>query len=276
VVEQSGTRPEEWLGAVDGVTLFRQTMDEALRRLAVEVAALRAERDGLRLELEAIRAQLELARIEPVFAPLPPRAAPEPAPVRREVIDSVSVVAPIGSLLDVPGVSIGALPAARRPGGWGRRITTALATAGVVGVAAVTVGPLVLPYQTSVVRSGSMAPAIHTGELIVVTQAAAARVRAGDVITFERPGDSGTLITHRVDAFEDGPDGPRIVTKGDANQSPDPWRLPVTGTFWRYRFGIPVVGYAFAALATPLARVALVAVPVGFLALSFLRRRRAS
>ena len=55
--------PEQWLGGgSDPVESFGNTVEQALHRLTLELAGLRAERDGLRLELEGIRAQLELTQ----------------------------------------------------------------------------------------------------------------------------------------------------------------------------------------------------------------------
>ena len=49
-----GAGPEQWLGAADPIESFGSTIDQALNRLTVEIAGLRAERDGMRLELDHV------------------------------------------------------------------------------------------------------------------------------------------------------------------------------------------------------------------------------
>jgi signal peptidase len=297
----TGGTPEEWLGSPDAVQSFRATLDRALERLAVEVAAVRAERDGLRLQLEGVRTELELARaelaererftgavrelreivqrlnvpvewlIEPAATPAPPipvtpapvapqQARPEPRPEPEPVTV-------------VPRQRV------RRHRGW---IKTALARIGVVlaalivlGVLVISLGPQVAPFETYFVRSGSMEPTFKSGDLIVLTKVDASDVKAGDIITFERPDKPDSLVTHRVVAVETSNAGTQFQTKGDANSAPDAWRVPATGTQWRYKFRIPRIGTVFRYLSTTPARIALVAIPVVALAgISLVDRRK--
>jgi signal peptidase len=69
-------------------------------------------------------------------------------------------------------------------------------------------------YSVEVVASGSMAPTIATGDLIVVKEQSSYKV--GDVVTFRD--SSGNLVTHRIIA--EGDDG-AFTTKGDANNVAD-------------------------------------------------------
>jgi signal peptidase len=112
-----------------------------------------------------------------------------------------------------------------------------------------------------------MEPTFDTGDLIVLGKVDASDIRKGDIITFERPDKPGTLVTHRVVDIETTNDGKQFETKGDANNAPDLWRVPASGTAWRYKFRIPTVGYVFGYLSTPLARLALLAIPAALLAL---------
>src|SRR5947209_5709171 len=77
---------------------------------------------------------------------------------------------------------------------WTKRIVAvlvlALATVIVLGLAAITIGPRLFPYQALVVRSGSMAPAIPTGSIVFYRPVAATRVKKGDVIVFDEPGQA--------------------------------------------------------------------------------------
>lgn len=80
-------------------------------------------------------------------------------------------------------------------------------------------------YPLVVVASGSMRPVLHEGDVLLIEGVRFEEVRTspvdGDVIVYRRPFD-GRLIVHRAIARE----GIGIVTKGDANLSPDP--IPVT------------------------------------------------
>ncbi len=57
-------------------------------------------------------------------------------------------------------------------------------------------------------------------------------------------------MTHRIVSIETNANGKQFVTKGDANQSPDPWRVPATGTGWKYQQRIPKLGWVFGYLST--------------------------
>jgi signal peptidase len=122
-------------------------------------------------------------------------------------------------------------------------------------VAFAVLGPMVLPYRTMVVRSGSMRPTIQVGSLAVYRPVSSADLRPGDIIAFTHPGRPGEIVTHRiVEVHQDG--GARsFVTKGDANGGPDAWVVPATGTGWRYRFSVPDAGYVLVALGSGTSRV---------------------
>lgn len=150
---------------------------------------------------------------------------------------------------------------------WGKRIGSALGALLILALLLVSVGPKVLPYQTFFVRSGSMEPTIEVGELIVLTRVDAADLEEGDIITFERPDRAGVMVTHRIVAVETTATGKVFQTKGDANGSPDTWRVPAHGEGWKHAFGIPKVGYVFGYLNTPQARLAMLAVPAVILGL---------
>jgi signal peptidase len=140
---------------------------------------------------------------------------------------------------------------------------------------AITIGPLLLPYRTYHVRSGSMEPAIRTGALVVLAEVDAEEIDIGDIITFDRPDGAGGRVTHRViDVISDG-GGRAFLTKGDANDVPDPWRVPVAGTQLRHVFDVPILGYLFGWLSSPLARAGLLAVPAVALAWLTWSERRA-
>jgi signal peptidase len=130
-----------------------------------------------------------------------------------------------------------------------------------------TVGPLVLPYKALVVYSGSMEPTIPVGSVVILTPVQAGDVKVNDVITFQRPDNRAELVTHRVIAIETGPQGKAFVTKGDANNSADAWRVLSVGSGWRYQANLPYVGYLLAWLQSPLGRILFLIVPAAALGL---------
>ena len=138
---------------------------------------------------------------------------------------------------------------------WIRRVLNVLGgTVGVVLVL-VAVAPRVLPYQTFYVRTASMAPALPVGSLVVATRVPAPALHVGDVITFADPDRAGgQMVTHRIVGIEQSPKGDLFLTKGDANDVVDPWRVPAVGSGWRKRFAVPVVGYAVGLLQANIAR----------------------
>jgi signal peptidase len=138
------------------------------------------------------------------------------------------------------------------------------------------VGLRLAGYAPLVVLSGSMEPALPVGSVVFTHQVPAASVAPGQVITFERPGPTHELITHRVVAVRDG----AFRTKGDANAAIDPWtiRYPA-GQAWVEAFRIPAVGWPVGHVpAWPALSRGLLVVPFVLLFLlelgSTVRRRR--
>jgi signal peptidase len=85
--------------------------------------------------------------------------------------------------------------------------------------------PMVFGREVFVVRSGSMSPAIATGDAVLVSSLdgdAAEQVQVGDIVTFRPASSDSILISHRiVDTVRNGAGDSFFVTKGDANSSRD-------------------------------------------------------
>jgi signal peptidase len=131
----------------------------------------------------------------------------------------------------------------------------------VLGLLAITIGPRFLPYQALIVRSGSMSPTIPTGSIVFYTKIASSKVKVGDIIVFAKPGDPSEKVTHRVFKIGQSATGEYFLTKGDANGTPDDWRVPAVGTGWIARFHAPSVGYALVYLQSTPARLLLLVIP---------------
>ena len=132
--------------------------------------------------------------------------------------------------------------------------------------------PPLLGLHRYVITGGSMTGTIAKGSIVYSRITPTSELKVGDIITF-RPPTQTTLVTHRIIAVEDGPDGaPAYRTKGDFNETADPWNpINLDGPQQaRYAFHIPVLGYLLAALTIRTVRVALIGVPAVLIALSML------
>lgn len=136
---------------------------------------------------------------------------------------------------------------------WSRAGLRALLWLSLFALLLLLVGPRVLPFKTYAVMSGSMEPTIHVGSLVVLEPANSADLRVGDVITFDPPGYGSELVTHRIYSIEQGPDGPVFQTKGDANGTPDAWRIQAGGRGYRVLFSVPYLGWITGAMLGKLA-----------------------
>jgi signal peptidase I len=156
---------------------------------------------------------------------------------------------------------------------------------GLLGLAVLTfallaVGPHVLGYRTMTMLTGSMAPEINPGDVTIVTPIAISEVTEGMVITYHRPIEDHSLVTHRVISVETAPDGSvSVQTKGDANAAADPWTATLAGdTAYQVRGVIPGLGHVIQALRAPVVTQALLygapALLVGWLLLTIWRPAR--
>ena len=93
-----------------------------------------------------------------------------------------------------------------------------------------------------VVSSGSMAPALDVGDLVVIEPFHDQRLHEGSVVVFDDEASGRSVIHRVVDVHDDG----TFTTRGDANASADSapldrQRIEATGRFLLPRMGLPVV-----------------------------------
>ena len=118
-------------------------------------------------------------------------------------------------------------------------------------------------YQFLTVLSGSMEPAIHTGDMIVVQQVDTTQLAVGDVIAFHDP-EQGVTMTHRIVAVQKEADGSvRFVTRGDANDADDRLAVPTNRVLGRVRLRLPLLGYVSHFASSKLGFVLLIVLPAG-------------
>lgn len=170
-----------------------------------------------------------------------------------------------------PGVLV-SRPTVRGTVVWVQRQLVNLAAAlGALAVLALLVAVL-LGLRPAVVVTGSMAPEIPTGALVVSRPVPADSVQPGDVVTVQRHRGGG-LVTHRVVSVAASAEQPGVTSlelKGDANVYADP--LPYLGTEVQHVvLSLPGVGagvlwlqdHLFLVVLALLAATALVRVPAG-------------
>ncbi|WNV76726.1 signal peptidase I [Geodermatophilus sp. DSM 44513] len=161
----------------------------------------------------------------------------------------------------------------------GRWATRALVAVAVLAFALLAVGPHLTGYRTMTMLTGSMAPEIQPGDVVVATPLAVADVTEGMVITYHIPIDDHRVVSHRVVEVQRGAEGTVSVrTKGDANDHVDPWTAVLQGdTAYQVRAVVPELGHAITALRDPAVSSALVygvpALLAGWLLLGIWRPR---
>lgn len=131
----------------------------------------------------------------------------------------------------------------------------------VFGTLLAAVAPQLAGYRSFTVRSGSMTPAIETGDVVVTKPIPPLAARVGDVVTFVDPEGTGKLFSHRVQSVRALGGDVAFVTRGDANTSTERWRVSASGSIGKVAYRIPKIGYALAWIDSPAARLALVAIP---------------
>ena len=120
-----------------------------------------------------------------------------------------------------------------------------------------------------VFRSGSMSPAIHTGDLAVARTVDASSLRNGDIVSVVNA--DGIRVTHRLKNVAKQGDARQLTLQGDANRSPDTEVYTVTRAE-RVLFDIPKAGYVVDAASGPGGLFVLGAYVTGMLILAFRRR----
>jgi signal peptidase len=169
-------------------------------------------------------------------------------------------------------VTVVALPTvrglARR---WIGNAALTLLIAGAVVLLSVGVGAA-LGFRALIVRSGSMAPAIESGDIVVTRLVRPDAVEPGDVVSFRDSSRQGELVTHRVVEVRREGDRISFVTRGDANTGEERWSIDSRGTIGATVFRVPGGGHVLAWLRMPSVRTALLVSSALALAVLALRR----
>ncbi|MGM9473505.1 signal peptidase I [Pseudarthrobacter sp. YS3] len=133
-------------------------------------------------------------------------------------------------------------------------LTTAFLVLAVASFLMLAIGPRLLGYQTSTMLTGSMAPLINPGDIVLTRPVPLEDIKVGDIITYSIPVEDRRIETHRIIEITVDPDGTTTIqTKGDANNGVDPWTATVNGaSIDRHVLTVPYVGTAIRALREPI------------------------
>ncbi|MGA5701104.1 signal peptidase I [Peterkaempfera bronchialis] len=127
----------------------------------------------------------------------------------------------------------------------GHALLLLAATAAGALALALTLLPLAVHGSVLTVLTGSMAPTIPPGSVVVDRPVPPELIRTGDIVTFRAgrsPGGGEQLVTHRVVAVHSSRVGLSFTTKGDANRVDDPGRRDASDVRGRVWFHLPQVG----------------------------------
>jgi signal peptidase len=141
----------------------------------------------------------------------------------------------------------------------------------VVGAALAAGAPRVFGFTSLTVLSGSMEPAMKTGDLVVGRPIPAERAEVGDVVSFREPGTQ-RLVTHRVRGIRIANGIAHLTTKGDANNAPERWSISRHGKVSRALYRLPKLGYARSLIGGPIGRFVFIVIPAILLAVLALAR----
>jgi signal peptidase I len=150
------------------------------------------------------------------------------------------------------------------------------AASGVCGLAVLALVALLvglgLGYRPLIDHSGSMAPAIGVGDVVITHGEPASSVRPGQIVSFSDQALQGRLVTHRVVAARFAGARIDVVTRGDANAAGESWSVARSASVGHVVFRIPAIGLAMAWISDVWVRTALLTLVALVLSVALLRR----
>jgi len=116
-----------------------------------------------------------------------------------------------------------------------------------------------LGWRIDASLSNSMDSTFRAGDLVVTQPTSPADIEVGDIITYISPLD-GKVIAHRVVTVQE--QSPvMFITKGDANEDPDPYLVPTQNVFGRESLHVPFLGYVSQFVKSPLGLLLMIVIP---------------
>lgn len=131
---------------------------------------------------------------------------------------------------------------------------------GVLSVLTASNIPWTTPIKPFIVLSGSMRPTIGEGSIVFVKRGFQ-NLKAGNIITFLKPGNPAENVTHRLVKEIRINDKIFYDTKGDANNTFDLWRVTRESVWGKVIFTLPYVGYILTFSKTKPGVIVLIVIP---------------
>ncbi len=127
--------------------------------------------------------------------------------------------------------------------------------------------------RLDVVLSGSMAPTLRPGDVILAVSEPDSQVSVGQVLAFHPPSDPSIVVVHRVIQVIHKGDRVEIRTQGDDNNAPDQWTAVLEGTSaWKVSWDVPSLGYVAIWLTYPWIHLLALLIVIGIVVWEVLRR----
>ncbi len=144
-----------------------------------------------------------------------------------------------------------------------RRIVKTLAIIFIVifGISLFVLSNHIAGWRAFVVLSSSMEPTFNTGSLVVTQKIHPTNLKKGDIITFINPTNIKEFVTHRIVNVKNNGSVVAIKTKGDNNNSEDPWVLAGGGVVGKVVYTIPYLGYVMSFARTKIAIALFILIP---------------
>jgi len=120
------------------------------------------------------------------------------------------------------------------PAGW--IITT------IIAVAIVWFAVGVFPVKPFLVPSGSMVPVINPGDVVLIAPVNADAIKVGEIIEYRSVKENINIVHRVIEITGDAPDL-FFITKGDANNSPDPDPVSTQAVMGREIIVVPKIGW---------------------------------
>ena len=95
-------------------------------------------------------------------------------------------------------------------------------------------------YKILAIGSNSMVPAFYKGDAVIYEKIEPSKLRNGEVIAFNR---NGIVVTHRIHSMKKNGDQVIIVTKGDANNTPDNIKITNQAVLGKVKYVVKYIGY---------------------------------
>jgi len=123
----------------------------------------------------------------------------------------------------------------------------------------ISVFPITDNIKFMIVQSGSMAPAIKMGSLVMVKPVSDYKI--GDVITFGPYSKTKAPTTHRIYDIKVVDSQPVYITKGDANNAPDAREIKKSDIVGKVLLSVSYMGYAVDFAKKPVGFALIIIIP---------------